>query len=335
MLGFIDPETGHILEWRAEAYVDPHSGAIVAPVIDGIARFVSRQENYAESFGFQWKRWHSIRSDRRNPGHNLAQVVSERTRFGDFDLRGRRVLECGMGGGDDTEVLLGYPFAEVHSFDLSTAVERAAQYLRDDRLRIFQASIYRIPYPDYAFDVVYCHRVLQHTPDPAEALRRICAKVKLGGLLFAHSYKRSAIHMSEWRYKYRWLTKRLPWRLVAAYVDVFGPVLHSLNERLYRSGASARFAYRFVPFYRLPEVGEGSETSEQSIIELEKQITFDALTPWHDHPMTSEEFRSIIESCGFEILNFFDPPTSPMWCTAVRRTLPSVPPGQCVGADMV
>ena len=50
-----------------------------------------------------------------------------------------------------------------------------------------------------------------------------------------------------------------------------------------------------MPFYCLPPAGEGSETSEASILELEKQITFDALTPWHDHPMDSGEFRRIIE----------------------------------------
>ena len=51
-------------------------------------------------------------------------------------------------------------------------------------------------------------------------------------------------------------------------------------------------------------------------LELEKQITFDALTPWHDHPMRAAEFRRIIEAAGFEI------PTSPIHrcppCSAPR-----------------
>jgi SAM-dependent methyltransferase len=242
----------------------------------------------------------------------------ERTHFDEIDVSGKTILECGMGGGDDTEVLLTLPFSEIHSFDLSTAVERAAQYLKDDRLRIFQASIYEIPYPDESFDIVYCHRVLQHTPDPPEALRRMCAKVKKRGLLFAHSYKRSKRYMAEWRYKYRWFSKRLPWRLIAGYVDLFGPLFHRVNRFLYRYHPTREFAYRFLPFFYLYSTTERGTGSEQAVIELEKQITFDALTPWHDHPISWEEFSSIIESCGFTILHYCDPPVSPMYCIAIK-----------------
>jgi ubiquinone/menaquinone biosynthesis C-methylase UbiE len=319
---FVDPRSKTPLRRDGDRYVRSDNGETVATVEEGIPRFVPPEQNYAESFGYQWKRWHSVRSDTRNPGHNLRQVILERTHFDEFDIAGKTLLECGMGGGDDTEVLLGLPFAEVHSFDLSTAVERAAQYLKDERLRLFQASIYDIPYPDHSFDIVYCHRVLQHTPDPAEALRRVCAKVKPGGILFAHAYKRSPRHMAEWRYKYRWFAKRLPWRWVVAYVDAFGPLLHRLNRVLYRQRWTRELAYRFLPFYKLPDIGEGSSTTDASMLELEKQITFDALTPWHDHPMRSEEFRAIIEAAGFEILHFHDPEVSPLWATAVRRNVP-------------
>lgn len=319
MLEYIDPNSQEVLIKTLEGLRNPRTGAIVAPFVGGIPRFVNPVQNYAESFGYQWKKWHSIRSDLRNQGYNLKDVILERTRFSEFDLSGKTLLECGMGGGDDTEVLLSLPLAEVHSFDLSTAVERAAQYLDDSRLRISQASIYDIPYPDYSFDIVYCHRVLQHTPNPAEALRKICAKVKPGGLLFVHAYKRSWRHMSEWRYKYRWLTKRLPWQVIDRYVESWGPVMHRLNRFMYRHFMTRIIAYNFIPFYYLPVHGEGGKTSEYSVVELEKQITFDALTPWHDHPMRSAEFRQIIESAGFEILHLTDPPVSPLFCTAIRR----------------
>ncbi|WP_240754723.1 class I SAM-dependent methyltransferase [Parasulfuritortus cantonensis] len=319
MVEYVDPRTHDFLELRSNGLVNMHTGSLVAPVVDGIPRFVDPADNYAESFGYQWKKWHSIRSDVRNQGYNLQSVILERTHFSEFKLEGKTLLECGMGGGDDTEVLLRLPFYEVHSFDLSTAVERAAQYLKDPRLHISQASIYDIPYPDRSFDVVYCHRVLQHTPDPALALRNICAKVKPGGLLFAHSYKRSRRYMSEWRYKYRWLTKRLPWRAIVLYLDIAGPFLHRLNRFMYRHRLTRSIAYKFIPFYYLSRHAEGGMTAETSVLELEKQITFDALTPWHDHPMRPDEFRSIIESEGFEILYMTEHPISPMYCTAIRR----------------
>ena len=232
---FVDPATQTPLLRVDDQLQHPDTGQCVAQIVDGVPRFVTVEDNYAESFGYQWKRWASARSDERNPGHNLRDVLADRTHFDKFDLNGKTLLECGMGGGDDTEVLLKWPFAEVHSFDLSTAVERGAQYLDDSRLVLAQASIFDIPYADEAFDVVYCHRVLQHTPDPERALHAICRKVKPGGLLFAHAYKRSFIYMSEWRYKVRWLSKRLPWRWVARYVDDVGPSLHRLARFMYRS----------------------------------------------------------------------------------------------------
>jgi ubiquinone/menaquinone biosynthesis C-methylase UbiE len=315
---WVDPVTRAPLEMRDDALVPRGGSEPVARIVGGIPRFVPLENTYAESFGFQWKRWAHARSDLRNPGHKLRNTIMERTHFGEYELEGKTILECGMGGGDDTEVLLTLPFAEVHAFDLSTAVERAAQYLHDERLHIAQASIFEMPYPDAAFDVVYCHRVLQHTPDPERALRAICRKVKPGGLLFAHAYKRSAWQMSEWRYKYRWAAKRLPWELVYRYVDTAGPFLHRAVRRLHKTRLGSEVAHRLVPFYYV-EAGRMPGLSDAQILEMEQHVTFDALTPWHDHPMSSEMFRGTIESEGFDIRHLNDPETTPIYCTAVRR----------------
>ncbi len=316
---FADPGSGEPLELRNDAWVCPSTGEVLARVVDGIPRFVSPQENYAESFGWQWKHWAHARSDTRNPGYQLRETLSRRTRFAEYELAGKTLLECGMGGGDDTEVLLEMPFAEIHAFDLSSAVERAAKQLDDPRLVLSQASIYEIPYPDAAFDFVFCHRVLQHTPDPHEALRRVCAKVKPGGVLFAHSYKRSRRHMQEFRYKYRWLARHLPRTWVHAFLWACGPLLHRLKHAMNRWPRSRDLAYRWVPWYTMPPQGEGGELPRRQRIELEACTTFDALTPRHDHPMTTEEFVGVIEAEGFHIEHLHDAAVSPVYCTAVRR----------------
>ena len=317
-ISLVDPLTHETLREKGGFLVNAKTLEPVAPIIDGIPRFVDADKNYAESFGWQWKKWAHARSDARNPGHRLRQVIMQRTHFEEYDLPGKSILECGMGGGDDTEILLQLPFAEIHSFDISTSVERAMKFLKDDRLVISQASIFHIPYPDASFDVVYCHRVLQHTPDPQRALRKICQKVKPGGILFAHSYKRSWRHMMEWRYKYRWLSKRLPWKGIYFYVDRCGPPLHRIVQRMYRTRLGMAFAYNFVPFYNLPRE-DYSHLSDEQFLELMQHITFDALTPWHDHPMTSRTFRRIIEEEGFRIEHLHDPKVSPVYCTAIRQ----------------
>ncbi len=282
----------------------------------GIPRFVSHADNYADSFAFQWKHWHDTLSDKRTAGQKKHEVLARRTHFDEYRTEGATILECGMGGGDDTEVLLDLPFSEVHAFDISSAVERAADYLHDPRLVLSQASIYEIPYADHSFDFVFCHRVLQHTPDPEQALRAICRKVKPGGVLFAHCYKRSWRYMLNYKYKYRWLTKRVPYEYVFWYVQTFGKPLHLLNVVLHHCGPIGKsLAKQFVPFEYVAHYGS---FDKKQIRELERLVTFDALTPWHDHPMRSKTFRRIIEQEGFRIAHIRDPAVSPLYCTAVR-----------------
>jgi 2-polyprenyl-3-methyl-5-hydroxy-6-metoxy-1,4-benzoquinol methylase len=318
VIPFVEPHTGSPLIARDDALVDEQSGATVARIVDGIPRFVAPGDDYAESFGWQWHRWHSTLSDRRNEraaSHKHA-LIQRRTRFDTLELAGKTILECGMGGGDDTEVLLDLPFAEVHSFDLSRAVDRARRYITSERLVLSQASIFAIPYPDQAFDFVYCHRVLQHTPDPVQALRAIARKVKPGGVLFVHSYHRSVHFMSQYKYKLRPLTRRLPAPWIAAALDRAGPALHALNRALRARGAVGRtLAHNFLPFEHLSSFGEHDE---HELIEVEKLLTFDALTPRYDQPLRWDTMRRTIEEAGFEIRFYSAEPTYPLYCTALR-----------------
>lgn len=310
---FVDPTNGEALILDGNQWLNPKSGQPVATIVCDIPRFVAPQDDYAENFGFQWNQWENELNEKRGSQLPVNDILRKRTKFEMYDTADKTILECGMGGEDDTEVLLQLPFKEVHSFDLSRAVDRAAKHLRDPRLTISQSSIFAIPYADESFDFVFCHRVLQHTPDPVKALRSICKKVKPSGVLFAHSYKASLVYLWEWRYKYRWFTKRIPQSWVYRYVQVCGPALHHLNNLLYRIPGINILAYGFIPFYRVQ--GDGDH---RRFIELEKLITFDALTPMYDQPMSSRTFRRVIESEGFTIQHIWDPLGSPIYCTAVR-----------------
>jgi SAM-dependent methyltransferase len=312
---FVDPASGEPLREQGGSLVDPQ-GRTVAAIVDGIPRFVDPARNYAKAFAFQWKTWRTL-SDSLHGGRGKHDEILRRTHFAEYPTRGAAILECGMGGGDDTEVLLQLGFAEVHSFDLSEAVEVAGARLTDPRLTLSQASIFEIPYADASFDFVFCHRVLQHTPDPARALRSICKKVRPGGVLFAHCYRRSPRHMRNFKYKVRWLTKRLPARAVYAYVKTCGPALHRLNEWLYRRGSRGyRISYEWVPYCHYPKF---QDLGPERLRELEQLNTFDALTPAYDIPMTTEEFTGVIESEGFVIEHLHEDEVTPVWCTAVKR----------------
>jgi ubiquinone/menaquinone biosynthesis C-methylase UbiE len=289
----------------------------VARLIGGIWRFVDLDRHYARSFGLQWNHWADTLSDSRRLGHAKADLLASRTHFAEYDLRGKSLLECGMGGGDDTEVLLQLPLARLYSFDLSTSVERAKRQLHDRRLTLFQASILEIPVPDRSFDIVFCHRVLQHTPDPLQALRAILRKVAKDGLLFAHCYQRSRERMQDFKYKYRPLTKRLPPNWVLAFVERAGPALRWTSKRLDRLGRPGReFRRRWMP-YKYYSIREGM--TEDQLAEMSMLDTFDALTPTFDNPLTQEEFYGEIERSGFLIEHRQTGERAPLWCTARFR----------------
>jgi len=317
---FVDPSTLEPLIQEGTFLLNEHTRKPVAEIVDGIPRFVKPEENYAESFGWQWKQWADNQSESRGSNIKQRDLILERTHFDEYQLEGKKILECGMGGGDDTEVLLDLPFGEIHSFDLSTAVERAYKHLKAERLIISQASIYAIPYPDESFDFVFCHRVLQHTPDPEKALRAICKKVKKGGILFIHSYKRSKEYMSEWRYKYRRLTTRLPKKLIYWYVEYCGALMHYMVHAISSLGnRGITLAYRFIPFYRVTKTHVYANLSTREQIELEKMITYDALTPKYDSPMATDKLKKILSEEGFVIEHIEDRLASPVYATAKKH----------------
>lgn len=314
-ISFVDPQTQQELVRHGDELKNAR-GQTIARVVNGLPRFVDVGDDYAENFGFQWNEWKDLLSDSRSTGNTKYELLIERTRFDEFDTEGATILECGMGGGDDTEALLQFPFGEVHSFDLSRAVDRAAQHLDDPRLVISQASIYDIPYADESFDFVFCHRVLQHTPDPIASLKAICRKVKPGGVLFAHSYKKSWRYLMNYKYKVRWLTKRIPHSINYAYVQKFGRLMRLLNKNLSRFGRpGAALADWFIPFDYAPSYGS---LNEQQLLELDKLCTFDALTPTHDHPMSTRTLVKTIEAEGFHVDYINNHPINPVLATATK-----------------
>ncbi|MDA1014509.1 MAG: class I SAM-dependent methyltransferase [Planctomycetota bacterium] len=314
---FVDPHTHEAL-FNTGTDLCNANGDVICPIIDGVPRFVRSEDDYAENFGFQWNEWKDLLSDSRSTGNTKRDLLLKRTHFDQYKTEGATILECGMGGGDDTEVLLQFPFAEVHSFDLSCAVDRGRQFLNDPRLVLSQASIYDIPYADESFDFVFCHRVLQHTPDPVASLKAISRKVKPGGVLFVHCYKKSWRYLMNYKYKVRWLTKRLPQKAVFWYVQNFGRMMRKISSTLCRCGHAAAVSSNwFVPFDYFPRYGN---FNEEQLLELDKLCTFDALTPAHDHPLTTRMFCKTIEEAGFRIEHLSDPPITPLLATAVRVT---------------
>jgi 2-polyprenyl-3-methyl-5-hydroxy-6-metoxy-1,4-benzoquinol methylase len=118
-------------------------------------------------------------------------------RLDQIDLKGKRVLEIGLGQGADSEQLIrrGAVWSGV---DLTPeSVDRVQHRLRLRKLpfeRLECASALALPFPDNSFDMVYSFGVLDHIPDLEKAQREIARVLKPTGEVVAMLYARRSLN---------------------------------------------------------------------------------------------------------------------------------------------
>jgi SAM-dependent methyltransferase len=199
----------------------------IYPVTAGIPRFTG-QDAYAESFGDEWHRFRTVQIDSLNDTTESQDGFRRKTGLTPEDLRGRLVLDAGVGAGRYAEVMARWG-AEVIGVDLTRAVDAAAQNLRAyPTAHLVQADILALPFRDETFDVAYSIGVLHHTPDTAAAFRRVAALVKKGGQLAVYVYQAGGMmrYVSD---ALRLVTTRLP-RPVVYYGSLIAVPLYYVHR---------------------------------------------------------------------------------------------------------
>ncbi len=265
------------------------------PVVNGVARFVQR-EHYAGSFGLQWNVHRKTQLDSYTGLPLSRNRLFQVTRWSE-DLRGQTILEAGSGAGRFTEVLVSTG-AQVLSFDLSTAVD--ANYANNgshSNLLIFQADMSDIPVRPRSVDKVICLGVLQHTPDPAAAFRRLTEHVRPGGELVVDVYAARLRSLISWKYALRPLTKRADKQRLHRIIAAVTPPLVPLSAWLYR--LAGRAGSRLLPIVQYDHLGLSAALNrEWAVLD-----TFDMYAPAHDHPQTLQTVRRWYDEAGFVSVN--------------------------------
>jgi len=211
---------GEILEGALRC----HDCIALFPIVRGVPRFVSAG-SYAGSFGYQWKQFRSVQLDSQNGRDESRRSFLETTGWTAAGLRGKRVLDAGVGAGRYAEVA-AQAGAEVFGVDLTEAVDAAYDNIGESAgVHLIQADIFSLPFRERTFDCAYSIGVLHHTPDPRAAFACVTASVKPGGSVAVYLYK----HPGPARYGpdlIRSVTTRLPLPLVRALSTVAVPLYY-------------------------------------------------------------------------------------------------------------
>ncbi len=99
-----------------------------------------------------------------------------------------KVLEAGCGVGAQTVTLAkNNPEAHITSFDISQqSVDEARKKVRDagyTNVTFQQGDIFNLPFPFESFDHIFVCFVLEHLPNPVEALTILKKYIKFGGTI--------------------------------------------------------------------------------------------------------------------------------------------------------
>jgi SAM-dependent methyltransferase len=116
--------------------------------------------------------------------NTLAELLHHDTRY----PAGSKVLEAGCGAGAQTmHLAMNSPQAQFTSIDISPlSVESARASAEERRLKnvtFRQASIFELPFEPNSFDHIFVCFVLEHLPDPLDALNHLKVVLKPGGTI--------------------------------------------------------------------------------------------------------------------------------------------------------
>jgi SAM-dependent methyltransferase len=283
------PETGAALTREGDR-LTAASGAAY-PVIRAIPRFVP-SDDYVGSFSFEWNTHNRTQLDSYTGSGTSEAMLTAKTGLGPEDVRGKLVLDAGIGAGRFSDVLSRWG-ALVIGVDLSYAVEAAQANFRDrPNVLVVQADIGKLPLADESVDIIVSIGVLHHTPSTERYFRALVPKLKRGGRISIWVYPDNG----EYAVRKYWIpfTSRLPSRAFYEWCRWIVPRIYADPSRRW-----VQLLRRLFPF------------SDQGL-GLENDIldTFDAYSPVFHGTHSPEEVAGWFAAAGLAEIRVLDVPSS-------------------------
>ena len=267
------------------------------PIVREIPRFVA-SDHYTRSFSFEWNVHRRTQLDTYRADDSSEQIFRDKTGLTPNDVRGKLVLDAGIGAGRFADVLARWG-ATVVGIDLSYAVEAANEnFGARSNVLVCQADIARLPFRPGTFDFVICIGTLHHTPDSKKHFSYLPRLLKPGGEIAVWVYPDEGGYVT----RARWIpfTNQIPKTWYYSFCKVFVP--WALRHRESRV---VRWLQRVFPF------------SDQGLgLENDVLDTFDAYSPRYHGIHAPEEVMGWFRDCGLADIREIP------WHTAVRGRRP-------------
>ena len=292
------PSDGSNLKLHADRLID-ESGNIF-PIINEIPRFVE-EDNYADTFGYQWNLFDTVQLDRFNKNDISTDRFFSDTGWNAELLINKKLLEVGSGAGRFSEVLLKTD-VNLFSIDYSNAVEANWKNNKDiNDFFLAQANIYKLPFKTLNFDFIFCFGVIHHTPDPRGSFISMVEHLKKGGQIAIDVYPKNWKSIFFSKYWIRPITKRMNKTVLLKLVKWYVPKWFPISTLLFKIPFIGRtLGLQLIPIlnytYLYPEL------SKKELIEWAILDTFDMLSPAYDNPQSLKTLRKWATDANLKIL---------------------------------
>ncbi len=266
------------------------------PVRNGIPRFIPDISYSTGNFSKLRAEHARLQLDSVNGTEDRYNTILSRTKWPPEFFKGKTILECGCGAGPDSEVLLLLG-AKVLSVDLAGLDIAKKNIGENPNHCLVQANIIDLPLLEGSFDIVFCHRVIQHTPDPEEVLKRILKFVKKEGAVFVHSYADTFYQVFRWKYLLRPITKRVNSQNLYRFIKWYSPFVFKFTKFLNQAYIGRIFCWILIPYLNYSHFEQFKICDDDWLRELAVHDTFDALSPQYDIPLSATKMREIASQC--------------------------------------
>ena len=295
----VNPFTQTPLQQGGQGLLEGQS--LVFPYKNGAYRIV-QEDNYTQNFGYQWNKFAATQIDREQKNSQLSYSrFFAVTGWNKEDLQNKNILEVGSGAGRFTQIVLDHTSANLYSVDYSNAVE--ANFKNNghhqNRLQLFQASVYEMPFAKAQFDKVFCFGVIQHTPDVKKTVQSLIAMAKPGAEVIVDFYCVNGwwtkLHA---KYIFRPITKKWSNEKLLNKIEKNIDWLIATTTFFNKIGIG-RFINRFMPVCdikgTMPQGLSKNELREWCILD-----TFDMFSPEYDQPQKVTTVKKWFEDNGME-----------------------------------